>query len=806
MISNVQVSKEHRDAPNFEILCSNMDETDRNVLSKRSKSEHSFKHFPECNALLMQMLFSNSGAQSPTGRIAQVRIAYGNKCLNTNSFCSAALKLTHPKSHFDMQSFKNGYICSTFISCHTFTTFPLLQPWLLPEALLTKSLRIMDVSEAVHYNGFVMTVDAGIKLFSHTVCSVCKAEDGHGSSIIDPSALCKEPIGLSIPLCTLNPAESQSLTRFYESSNIPITLLTSRYQSLHEFLIEVNSFTSYLERSLLLCAASKLTKHEMIGFQILSCLALLYIDRIKLLMLLLKEKNSQAPMLALASSTIATSCIAVCSASPQQSYTMRTNITSLRIPLKIEELLKAQQSNGDELITDIISLIAFPSLNDKERIEESYVFQYDYVIPVRKPTTSMDIASQACTSAVQSLVCESNKSIGGTILRANPGDNQIKVHHSLSLVPVTTVTSCQDYFQRYFDILTTVSPQCLLSCVSLYPICHVFVATHDLVKRNSVIAIKQFKNLQLLSVSSNNVQVQISRFSDLGMFKQHHKDPRVEVVNANPPPSHHICRKSPPSRNNSKRSIHKRTSNKIRKCASFLKRCLHQSDYHYMYQKLLWSQLKGKKMNSFSLRKGLMLYCNTWSVSLHSSLKYHRAERHTTHSGDSLNAFMIHRAIEESRGFGRRVALFRGGKPSTQKSDPSDNDSDSGDGHAGAATSHEIPTSSHEASHSNGAMNLRPSSEAPPPLKMNSGVSQPGGEADRYVQSSQSPAALITKSSEQPLHSQGVSNNYIEPLQDKQVLFMPSAAANIGYQDSDNIMQPKLEVCMHPNIGVKQLI
>ena len=207
-------------------------------------------------------------------------------------------------------------------------------------------------------------------------------------------------------------------------------------------------------------------------------------------------------------------------------------------------------------------------------------------------------------------------------------------------------------------------------------------------------------------------------------------------------------------------------------------------------------------MNSISLRKGLMFY----AVELRNSLKYHCAERcssYTTDSRCSLKAFAIPQAIEESHGFGRRVALFRGGKPSTQKSDPSsvpsDNDSDSDDGHAGAATSHEIPTSSHEASHSNGAMNLQPSSEAPPPLKMNSGVSQPGGETDRYVQSSQSSAALITKSSEQLLQSQGASNNCTKPLQNNQVLSMPSAAAagNVGYQDSHNIVQPKLEVCTH---------
>ena len=166
-ICNVQVSKEYdnRDAPNFEI-CSDINETDRNVLSKISKLEHNLKHFPECNVLLMQILFCNSGIQSPDGTIAQVRIACGNERLNNNIFhekMDATMKLTHPKPNSDTQSFKNGYIRSTFVSCHTFTTFPLFQPWPLAEALLTKRLRIVDISVdfLVHYNGVVMTVDAG---------------------------------------------------------------------------------------------------------------------------------------------------------------------------------------------------------------------------------------------------------------------------------------------------------------------------------------------------------------------------------------------------------------------------------------------------------------------------------------------------------------------------------------------------------------------------------------------------------------------------------------------------------------------
>ena len=189
-----------------------------------------------------------------------------------------------------------------------------------------------------------------------------------------------------------------------------------------------------------------------------------------------------------------------------------------------------------------------------------------------------------------------------------------------------------------------------------------------------------------------------------------------------------------------------------------------------------------------------------YASNIHSSLKYQCTERRsrcTTDSQRSLRpkqASVIPRAIEESQAFDRGVALFRGDKPSAQKSDSSassGDDSDSDSGHTGADTSLQ---NSHEESHSNGAMNLRPSSEAPPPLKMNSGVSQPGGEIDRDVQSSQSPAALITKSSEQLLYAQGASNNYSESLQNQQVPCI-SPHGNGGCQDS--CIQPKLEVCMH---------
>ena len=72
-----------------------------------------------------------------------------------------------------------------------------------------------------------------INSLSYTACSVCKAEDGHGSSITDSSTLYNEPIGQSTPLCTLDPGESQSLTRFYESL-FPndVQLQTSRFSDL----------------------------------------------------------------------------------------------------------------------------------------------------------------------------------------------------------------------------------------------------------------------------------------------------------------------------------------------------------------------------------------------------------------------------------------------------------------------------------------------------------------------------------------------------------------------------------------------
>ena len=190
MICNVQASKEYCDAPNFEI-CS---ETDRNALSKMPKLEYSLKHFPECSNLLMQTLFCNSGAQSLDRTIAQISIACRNACLNNNIFhenVDAAMKLTHTKSKFEAQSVKNGYIFSTFVSCHTFTTLSLFQP--LAEAVLIERLRIVNIS--AHY--FVMAVGTGIEYLSYTACAIRKPEDGHTCSIIDSSTLYNEPKGLS---------------------------------------------------------------------------------------------------------------------------------------------------------------------------------------------------------------------------------------------------------------------------------------------------------------------------------------------------------------------------------------------------------------------------------------------------------------------------------------------------------------------------------------------------------------------------------------------------------------------------------
>ena len=606
--------------------------------------------------------------------------------------------------------------------------------------MLIEVLRIVDIPAdyEVHYGHSEITLHAGFEFLAYNIytCTVDKAKNGYAPSMItDLPALQNKPNDPSTSICSMNSSESPSqLARFYESSNTLFVLST-----------------------------------------------------------------------ALASSTVATSWIAVCIALSLRFCSMRTSTMSLGIPLKIKELLQAQQSKSDHLKTINISLTSIASVNDKERIKGSSLFQYyNYAIPGRMPTTSVVIVSPS--SAVQSLSdsIQPNKSISGTsvaISRANPSTNQVKVHSSLSLIPMTNVTTYQDCFETYFDILATMSPQCLLNCVSLYPAFEVGVTTPDLVTRISVIVVEQlnFEDLQLLSLCSrtSSTQLQISAVSNLGMPKLHQKHLRGEVINGNPP--HHLCRKSPPSRSNSKRSIHKRIVNKIRKRAPPPKRYLHRSDHHYSYGKLLWSQLRGKKMNSISLRKGLMFYASN----VHSSLKYQRTERRsccTTDSQCSLRpkqASVIPRAIEESQAFDRGVALFRGGKPSAQKSDPSassgdDSDSDSSD--TEADTSLQNPTSSHEASHSNGAMNLRPSSEAPPPLKMNSHVSQLGGEIDRNVQSSQSPAALITKSSERLLHSQGASNNYSEPLQNKQVSCI-SPPGNDGCQDS--CIQPKLEVCMH---------
>ena len=323
-------------------------------------------------------------------------------------------------------------------------------------------------------------------------------------------------------------------------------------------------------------------------------------------------------------------------------------------------------------------------------------------------------------------------------------------------VVIPSMIPNQDYFERCYNIPLH------LSCIRLHP--------------------EQFEALQLLPCS---MQLQISTVSDIGMPKHCQNDLREEAVNRTPSP--HFSRTSPARRSSTlnKNSL-KRLVRKDR-CGPLPKRCLYRSEHHYLYRKILWSQLRGKKMNRISLRKGLMPYTST----VHRSLKYQRTEMYSTESRRSLKqASVIRQPLEESRPLDRGVALFRGGKPSTQKSDTSstssedDSDSDTDGGHSGAEASLQNPTSSHETSHSNGATNVQPFSDAPPPLIMS------GGETDRYVRRSKSPTALVTKSSEQLLHSQGASS---EPPRNKQV---PHKSPS-GSGGSQSSYIQKLEVYMH---------
>ena len=489
MICNVQASNlgKYQDAPNFEAsemsYCTGtVNETDRNALSAISgcKFEYRLKCFPESNfqqTFLMQV-FSNTNRS-----LSQLK----------NTFREEASTALYTKSKFDTQIAKDVYVCSTFLSCRTLAvnmtsitiTLPIQPP---TEALLIKTLRIVDIPSdyEIHYRRVML--DAGFEFPSYT----CIAKNGYAASMItDLPALQPSHPSTVTPVCTL---KSFALTRFYESSTFCsrtlISLPTSYHQSLHEFLIEVNSFASNLKKTLLLYDTNKLTKREMIGFQALSRLVSHYIHCIDCLMSLFGQENGQAPMLALASVTLATSCIVVCNSLSLQSCSMHTSTMSIGIPLKIKELLQALQSEGDELITNI-NFTSIASLNDKERIEGSLLCQYGYVIPCKMSSTSVTIVSPS--SAIQS-PSQLNKSMSGTsvaISRANPSTNQVKVHSSLSLIPVTTVTSCKDYFEKCFDILSTISPQYLLSYVPIHPIC-------------TDVDLEQFEGLQLLSLVTHN--------------------------------------------------------------------------------------------------------------------------------------------------------------------------------------------------------------------------------------------------------------------------------------------------------------
>ena len=521
-------------------------------------------------------------------------------------------------------------------------------------------------------------------------------------------------------VCTL---KSSTLTRFYESSlfysHTLIALPTSMscHQNLHKFLIEVNYFASNLKKFLLVYkkmllehGTSKLTKYEMIGFQILSRWTSYYIDSINRWISLFEQESQNGQVHTL--SLVATSCTAVSTSVSLQSCST-TLYMSTGIPLRIKKLL--WQAIGDELITITTTTSTMASMNDKEKIElnSSSLFQCGYTFPSKRCPTSVVIPSMILN---------------------------------------------QDYFERCYNIPLH------LSCIRLHP--------------------EQFEALQLLPCS---MQLQISTVSDIGMPKHRQNDLREEAVNRTPSP-HFSCtsparRSSTLNKNSLKRLVRKD------RCGSLPKRCLYRSEHHYLYRKILWSQLRGKKMNRISLRKGLMPYTFT----VHRSLKYQRTEMHSTESRRSLKqASVIRQPLEESRAFDRGVALFRGGKPSTQKSDTSstssedDSDSDTDGGHSGAEASLQNPTSSHETSHtiSNGATNVQPSSDAPPPLMSD-------GETDRYVRRSKSPAALVTKSSEQLLHS---SNYFSEPPENKQVAHKSPSGSGGG---QSLCVQPKLEVCMY---------
>jgi hypothetical protein len=725
VICNVQANLgRYQDAPNFtacEMNTQTIDETDRNVLSTilGSKFEHGLKYFHSQQTFLMRVISANTNSS--------VRQPVNNINICRDEVGSST---QDAKSKFETLTSKFFYVRSTF---YPLATLPKsLQP--STEVMFMEMLRIVHVPADYEIHFKRPTVH--FEFLAYT-CTVSKAKNGYASSTItDLPALQLSSPSEDTSVCTL---KSSALTRFYESSSFHsrslIVLPTSYHQNLCDFL---NSFASKLKKTLLVYGTSKPSEREMIAFQMLSCLTSYYIHRINCLMLLFEQENSQAPMLSLGSATVATSCTAVCSALSLQScrLSMYTNSMSTSIPMRIKKL--PMQATG-EVSTD------------KKKIEasSSLLFQCGYVIPDKThSTTSESVVIVSPALVVQSLSDSNqlNKSTNGTsvaISRASPSMNQVKVHSSVSLIPA--VIPNQDYFEQFSNILLIISH---LSCIPVYP--------------------EQFEGLQLLPRS---MQLQISAVSDLGMPELHQKDLREKATKGTL--SHHS---SPLRRSNNKRSILKRLV-KVRKPP---KCCLHTG--HYSYGKFLWSQLRGKKINSISLRKGLMPYAST----VHNSRPSLRLKQ----------ASVIPRALEESRAFNRGVALFRGGKSSTLKSDTSatssenDSDSDTDSDHTGPddETPLQNSTSTHETSHSNGAMNLRPFSDVPPPFKMS------GGETDRYMQSSQSPAVLITKSSEQLVHSQGASNYVSEPLQSKQA---PHKSPSGSGGSPSFYGQPKLEVCIH---------